>query len=384
MRLGFFFLFFTISFSSFPNDSLLIPKLFQNLLNKQVTNPNFFVNGSFPSYRQHSNNNKLRHDNNIFYTALIAYTLQELKPYLTNDESIIADTIINRAAKAFPHYKNASGRLSYNFWQTQSGGSFFPNDKVLSKMKKKLALPDDLDDTGIILSALNIDDSTAAKAHLLMRNFANGKHSIIKNTYKEYKNTNAYSTWYGVKMPVDFDFGVHCNILTFVNKYHLPWQKEDSATYNLLLNMIDKKLYLKAPAYISPYYCYTPVLLYHIARLSSTKQMAAIEERKPALIADIFSSFNQTEDTLYKIILSSTLLKWNIAPPNLELGGDVASGSLNTTDFVYYTGHLFSHLNNSIKKIANVMDATQYKWYCSGFNDCLALEYLILKHRKRK
>ena len=196
MRLGFILLALVISVWGFSNDSLLIPKLFENLLKKQVTDTDFFVEGSFPCYRQHNNNVTLKEDNNIFYTALIAYTLQDLKPSLNSDESVIADTIINRAKRAFPYYKNSKGRLSYNFWQTANGRSFFPNDHVLSKLKNSLSLPDDLDDTSMILSVLNISDSVAGKAHLLMQNFINGKHSTIKNTFKKYKHTTAYSTWY--------------------------------------------------------------------------------------------------------------------------------------------------------------------------------------------
>ncbi len=383
MRLGFILLALVTSVWGFSNDSLLIPKLFENLLKKQVTDTDFFVEGSFPCYRQHNNNTSLKEDNNIFYTALIAYTLQDLKPNLNSDESVMADTIINRAKRAFPYYKNPKGRLSYNFWQTANGGSFFPNDHVLSKFKNSLALPDDLDDTSMILSVLNVNDSTAGKAHLLMQNFINGKHSTIKNTFKKYKHTTAYSTWYGVKMPVDFDFGVHCNILSFVNKYQLPWQKADSATYQLLLSMIDNKYYLKQPVYISPYYAYTPVLLYHIARLTDTKQLIELENRKPALIDDALKSLSKADNIMYKIMLSSALLKWNVVPPAFDLKDDIIEGSLNTTNFVYYTGHLFGHLNNTIKKLANSMDVTQYKWYCSAFNDCLILEYLILKYRKK-
>ena len=347
MRLGIFIFIFSITTNCSCNDSILIPKLFQHLLNKQIITTNFFVEGSFPCFRQRGNNENLKADNNVFYTALIAYTLQDLKPHLTNDESIVADTIINRAKRAFPFYQNAKGRLSYNFWTTDNGGNFFPNDNLLSKMKNSLALPDDLDDTGIILSVLNVANDTAKKAHTLMQHFVNGTYSTIKNTYKKYKNIAAYSTWYGVKMPVDFDFGVHCNILSFVNKYNLPWQKADTATYQLLLNMIDEKKYIQSPKYISPYYSYSPVLVYHLARLMNTKTMNDLENRKATIAKDALAILGKTDNTLYKILLASSLYKLNEIPPNIELTEDIINGSLNNTDFVYYTGHLFGHFRNS-------------------------------------
>jgi hypothetical protein len=373
-----------LSTASIAGDSTFITILFQQLLDKQITKTDFFVEGSYTSFRQRGDGQELKADNNIFYTALVAYTLQTLKPYLTKDENIVVDTIINRAKKAFPYYKNRSGRLTYNFWRTDRGKDFFPNDKILNKLKNKLSLADDLDDTIMILAVLGIGDSTAENSHLLMQEFANGKYAIIKNTFKSYQNVAAYSTWYGKKMPVDFDFGVHCNILSFVNKYHLNWSRTDSLTYELILDMIDKNYYNQLPKYISPYYSYTPVLLYHIGRLFESNQLLELYKRKNKFAAEATKNSYEADNRLNKIISLSTLYKLNMPAPDFELTENDVNGGLNNTDFVYYTGHLFGHLNNTIKVIANSMSSiTQFKWYSSAFNDCLLLEYLILKHRKK-
>lgn len=375
-------IFLLISGKCFSNDSLLIGKLLNNIYSIQQVNDCFFVSGSFISFRQHANSNNLKLDNNVFYTALVAYTLQELKPYLTAEEKAMADSIISRAAKSYKHYINNKGRLSYNFWRTDSDNNFFPNDIILNLFRKKLKLPDDLDDTGIILAASNVDSATAAIAHDSMQQYINGNNIIIKNTYSKYKNVSAYSTWYGKKMPIDFDFGVHCNILSFVNKYNLQWTKADSATYDLLLKMIDEKLHVTNPKYISPYYSYTPVLLYHVARLMQTKNLPELEKKKQQIIDDALVELSSSENTLYKTLLATTLIKLGVKAPEIIIDSSMVNGSLNTDEFVYYTGHLFGHLNNGIKKIASNMKATEYKWFCSAFNDCLLLEYLVLKNRK--
>ncbi|MFY7965841.1 MAG: hypothetical protein ACOVO1_13160 [Chitinophagaceae bacterium] len=378
-------LFFLIVFSvgSFANDSIYIPVLFQRLLDKQITKTDFFVEGSFTSFRQRGNNDNLKADNNIFYTALIAYTLQNLKPYLSAEEKVVVDTIVNRTKKAFPYYKNAKGRLTYNFWRTDKGKDFFPNDRTLNKLKNSLALADDLDDTSIILSVLGVSDSTAEQSHQLMQEFINGKYATVKNTFKKYQSIPAYSTWYGVKMPVDFDFGVHCNILSFVDKYHLKWSKSDSATYELLLNIIDNNIHIQSSKYISPYYCYPSILLYHIGRLFETSQHTDLEKRKGIIAKQAYEAFGNAENTLTKVVSLSTIYKLNTKAPAFELNESDINGNLNNTNFIYYTGHLFGHLNNTIKKIANSLSGlTQFKWYSSSFNDCLLLEYLILKYRK--
>jgi len=73
-------------------------------------------------------------------------------------------------------------------------------------MNRSMALPDDMDDTVIDLLALGTDSTSASAVHLLMQqytNHLNGK--IIRNTKKSLKKLPAYSTWFGKKMPIDFD-----------------------------------------------------------------------------------------------------------------------------------------------------------------------------------
>ncbi|MBS4044471.1 MAG: hypothetical protein KGZ59_11710 [Chitinophagaceae bacterium] len=378
----FWLLFFSCCFQiqSWSNDSLLIPTLFQKLLNKQQLENGFFKEGSFESYRQYANEPYFKADNNIFFTALITYNLNQLRPYLSEDEKIVTDTILNRAKKAFAYYKNKDGRWSYNFWPEKV---FFPNNFILNSLSEKLALPDDLDDTGIILSSLNLPDSIAILAHKQMQEFVNGEKNKIKNTLKAYKNHAAYSTWYGKKMPIDFDFAVHCNILSFVNQYNLKWTKADSSTYQLLLSMIDEGHILNQPKFISPYYATTPILIYHLARLMSIKKMAELEERKPQLIKIALELLNQSDVFLEKIILQTSLLKFGAAENLFNLNEEDIHKYLYLNDFSFYHGHLFAHLNHTIKRIASNMSGTEFKWFSSAFNDALLLEYLILKHRKK-
>ena len=367
----------------YANDSLLIPKMFQSLLYKQTLTTNFFKEGSYESYRQHNKSLDFKADNNIFFTALITYTLQNLHPFLTNDENIVTDSIIIRARRSFANYQNSSGRLSYNFWPTGQKPVFFPNDHLLSVFSNQLALPDDLDDTGIILACLNLPDSTAQKAHNLMQQFVNGKSKRIKNTFSAFENVAAYSTWFGKKMPIDFDFGVHCNILSFVNQYHLKWSKADSATYQLIIQMIDDGYLTSQPKFISPYYATTPILLYHLARLMSTIKMEELEQRKPVLIKTAQDLLEKSDVFLEKIILQTTLMKLGsqISSSNIDLS-DI-DNHLYLNEFSFYHGHLFAHLNGTIKRIASDLKSTEFKWYSSAFNDCLLLEYLILKFRKK-
>jgi hypothetical protein len=374
---------FTIAQAKNINDSSLIQSLFQGLLNNQIVADDFFIAGTFASYRQYANSSNLQPDNNIFFSALIAHTLKDLKPYLTPQETILADTIINRIAVAYPSYKNKKGRLSYNFWPTINGGYFFPNNKILSLLKKKYKLPDDLDDTSIILDNLSVANDSAKQAHSNMQQYANLNKNTIKSTFKKYKKFAAYSTWYGYKMPIDFDFGVHCNILKFVFDNNLPLSPTDSATLLLIKEMIVSNDIFKNPSYISPYYSTTNILLYHVSRLLFNHKIPILDSLKPKIIEALQQQFANATDTLNKTIAATSLLKLNHKTTTLQLDQNVANGHLNNTQFVYYTGYLFAHLSNPIKALANATNATQFKWYCAAFNNCLLLEYLLLKNRKQ-
>ena len=75
MRFCVLFIGLILSTASIAGDSTFIPILFQRLLDKQITKTDFFVEGSYTSFRQRGERQELKADNNIFYTALIAYTL---------------------------------------------------------------------------------------------------------------------------------------------------------------------------------------------------------------------------------------------------------------------------------------------------------------------
>ena len=53
-------------------------------------------------------------------------------------------------------------------------------------------------------------------------------------------------------MTPDFDFAVHCNVLYFTLDKKLPLVKQDSATINLLAEMVENREYMTAPTYLSP------------------------------------------------------------------------------------------------------------------------------------
>jgi hypothetical protein len=213
-----------------------------------------------------------------------------------------------------------------------------------------------------------------------MQQHANLQKKRINNTLNIYKNIPAYSTWFGVQMPIDFDFGAHCNIVYFVHKYHLPLTLQDSATIQLIQHQIKNKYHISKANYISPYYFTTPILLYHISRLLHAFSIPQLDSLKPQLIADAQAQLLKANCTLDSIVLATTLLKLHATTPiNINVEAILNNNNYQNTDFVFYTGHLFGHLQNAFKKtIANIA-ATKFNWYCNAFNTVILLEYAVLK-----
>ena len=117
-------------------------------------------------------------------------------------------------------------------------------------------------------------------------------------------------------MTPDFDFAVHCNILYFMFDKKLPFVKQDSASINLLAEMIRNREYMKAPIYLSPYYVKSSILIYHVTRLIGAFHIPELEQYKQQLIKDAESLLQTSNNIMDQIILSTSLLR---------LGGKTAS-----------------------------------------------------------
>ena len=74
-----------------------------------------------------------------------------------------------------------------------------------------------------------------------------------------------------------FDVSVMCNVLSFVQQNNLQWTKADSASLLHIIQTIQRNDIVKHAAFVSPYYANTSIILYHLARLMSVKQIKELE-----------------------------------------------------------------------------------------------------------
>ena len=339
---------------------------------------NITTPGNFPSYITNSKSSHVQKpDDNVFFAALIGYLLQQNNSSFSAEEQSVIDSIQQRAKNLYPHFQNQSGRLTYNFWRTDTMVPF-RYTKWIRLIKKNTSLPDDMDDTVLSLMAQDADSAAAAKAHLIMQAYVNdGKKS--KTIEREYRPYKAYSAWYGKNFPPVFDVCVLCNVLSFVQTYHLAWTNADSASLNVIVKAIKSGDYINKPLYVSPYYGNPSIILYHLARLMEKNRIPELDSLKTEMIATAAKQLNQTDDLLEKVILASAMMKWGCRVSPLVLANrEQVVKQIETSRLPFFIGNIPSYFPNFYKHLFSKNKWLLFYHYSPAFNNALLLEYLSL------
>ncbi|MFN3667101.1 MAG: hypothetical protein ACK4S0_13125, partial [Sediminibacterium sp.] len=363
----------------------IISRLLQRLDILQTKEDGIFPKGSFPTYRTYAlKKQRQKADINPFFTGLIGFTLEDLKSEFSPYQHELANKIIHQSFSAYPKFKNRNAdRNTYNFWPTDTP-RIFTYSGWLNLFNKKRALPDDLDDTVILLMAQRKSDSIAKEVHDLMQGYTNNEEKKISNTFPEYKKIGAYSTWFGKKMPVDFDISVLCNVLYFVQFYNLTWTAADSASLFLIEDMIKTKKHINYSNYVSPHYVTVPNILYHISRLMALKPIPPLEKLKPQLIEDAKVALSTSTVFMDQVILGTSLLRWGVKPPVINLGNSSDTKFINMVEdekFCFFIASMASMLPDSWKKRMTKLKIGTFYYYCPAYNHLLLLEHLVLNKK---
>ena len=365
------------------NDTLLVHMLIKDLATLQVISDKEFYPGSFSSFRESAGfPHNYQRDNNAFFTAISIFTLQNMLPNLRREDKKNVSQVIKNALPVFRFYRNSAGLPFYNFWPT--GKSILPHTFIMKHFNKLLGMGEDADDAVMILMAMEANDSTAAVLKHRMIEVSNLSLRKIKSTFSRYRQYPAYSTYLGLHMLPDFDFGVSCNILYFMLSYKMPLVKQDSATIRLVSHIIKDREYLKSPAFISPYYARPPVLLYHIARLMGRFQIAELETYRARLIADMQEELNHTKNLMDKVILSTSLRWMGQSPPLLDISGMENQEKKTPDKFIFFQARAAFWYPSALKKIFLKWNYLNYYFYSPAYNKVLLLEYLLSRNSTDK
>ncbi|MGE0635371.1 MAG: hypothetical protein AB7G44_02190 [Bacteroidia bacterium] len=277
----------------------------------------YYARGLFPSQRFHLHLPFEREDNNIFFTASIVFILQNLREKLPREEQKFVDEICIKAVANYPDYKNKDSLDTYNFWRTD-GSPHFPNGNILSRINK-VRIPDDADDTSLIYLTSNPSHEKALWLKEKLAQHTNLSKKQVTNTFPEYKNLKAYSTFFGKNMFIEFDVCVLCNILYFVFQNKLELNQHDHDSIFFIRSVIEKKQYLEKPFYASHSYPSASVILYHVARLLEKFEVPGLSEIKLKVISDLIMLFEKEENEMNRIILSTSLVRLGSSVPILSI-----------------------------------------------------------------
>ena len=361
----------------------MIDQLIQQIADIQATaDGKYFPNGIFPSYRQNKFIHYKRPDNTIFFTAITVFTLQKLKPFLSELSQKLVEEITKKAILNYPNYQNKDGLKTYNFFPTCPPKPF-GNGYLLHRFNY-FELPDDIDDTALIYLTQQHSETDILWLKNKLAQHANGVSKNIKNTFPEYKTLKAYSTWFGKNMYIEFDACVLCNILYCVFEYQLPLNEYDKDSLKYLQQIILSNQYLKKPFNVAHHYVRTEIIIYHIARLMAAFEIEELEECREKLVRDIEGLLEKKGgDNYSKILLETSLLRLtsletsNHSSPPAPSGGATNSPAGGWEAF-FIAGFLTAFENPLIYRFAP-NKLFHFEWTCEAHTLALLAENLVLK-----
>jgi hypothetical protein len=331
-----------------------------------------YQSGLFPSQRVHTLINYQREDSNIFFSALIVFTLQALRDRLPAEVHPKIESITNQVTSNYPLYQHYADKSTYNFWQRHPT-AHFPNGWLLNKMSF-LALPADSDDTSLIYLTSPVSDELQTVKRKLEGHYQPDA-PLSPLTLKNYSDLSAYPTFLGKKIKREYDVCVMCNILYMVFKFNLKISKVDLDTIEFIRRVLEAQDYRQNPFRISPNYNNNAVILYHIARLVATFEQSELEILKEPLIACLLKEVDRGSNFMECMLLRTSLLRLGIKPPPLSTPADLGKAFSN---FYFFQAGMLSGLQKySLNKLAS-WRFFHLKYRCEAYYWTLWLEYKVL------
>jgi len=326
--------------------------ILDTLQKHQVEEDELYKSGLFRTQLIRKNGKYLPEDNNVFFTALIVYTLQSLANDLNSEEKKRAQRIISKAKEAYPYYSNRNDELTYNFYQTKPEMPF-PAAPLFSNN----LLPDDLDDTALIYLSLLNEFDQFNKLFLLI-NEQSTRHPSVKSTYKQYRESKAYRTWFADKMKQDLDICVIANVLLLGAKLEREPDSITRASLNFINSAVRQNLHDNKPHLISPHYQRTTIILYHLARLLETGFYNELNQLRELLIDDIYFQLKTAETTIDQVILLTSLVRLE---EQVTFEIDQAAFENDMKTYAWFMGNPFTGSALFWKKLLGKNRLFQYK-----------------------
>ncbi len=328
----------------------------------------FFPDGIFPSYRHNKYLFYRRPDTNIFYTATIAFILNQVKDKVSTKSQQIIDEITAKAIKNYPDFQNKDGLKTYNFWKTKPS-KHFPNGRIFQHLDH-FRIPDDIDDTALIYLTLphSKEDVLWLKEKVKLHCSPLGV-----------KGGGVYSTWFGKNMPIEHDVCALCNLMYLFEKYQLPHNEYDEAVFEFLKKVILGEKYITNAFEVAHNYATTPLIIYHYARLLSDFEIPQLEVCREKLIHNIKQILNNELNKMSRVILETSLMKLdknNLSKLSTQ-NRTADHSALSTPPFTYFIAGLLSSYRNPMLYFFAPFKITQMEWECEAHELALLVERTV-------
>ncbi len=353
-----------------------IDQILQKIASLQSVGDAHFSAGLFPAFRSNKTIFYHRPDTTIFFSAIIAFTLQRLRPYLSPDNQEVVDNIVHKVQHNYPDFQNKDGLKTYNFWKTKPS-QHFPNGYIF-KHFDHFKIPDDVDDTAMIYLTTKPSEQELLWLKNKLSLHANLSKIKILNTYPEYKNLHAYSTWFGKNMYIEFDVCVLANLLYCIYEHKLPLNQNDTDSIDYIRQCIESDRYLTAPFRVAHQYPRTVAIVYHVSRLIGTFHISALAPLRTKIIEDTQKLLRQPQSFLDEVVLHISLMRLGVSDlKSLHIPDDVE----NQFDgfFFFIAGLLTAYQNPLLYNMAS-LPLFHIRWQCEAHCWALLAEYEVLAH----
>lgn len=353
--------------------SELVAEFFEKIRKEQCTDSPCFPAGLLPSFRSNESVGYRRPDTTIFFTAISSFTLQSLLPRLDTQSQNLAKVIMEDCKLHYEDFRNKDGLKTYNFWKT-TPSRHFPNGYLFHRFEH-FRIPDDVDDTAFIYLTGSPSETELKWLKEKLAMHANGTRQWIRNTYPEYRELRAYSTWFGKNMYIEFDACVLSNILYCIFHFKLSLNQHDYDSLRYIRSVVETDRYRTEPFRCAHQYPHTALIMYHVVRLMAAFDPEELRPIKSKLLEDIWSLLAKEVHPIYRVILATSLLRLGEIPERIPVE------ALEEQDFkgfyFFIAGLLTAYEHPVLYRLAPNKLFHMY-WTCPAHCWVLLLEYEVL------
>jgi len=337
--------------------------ILQQISKLQTESDPFYDRGLFPSQRDWIVPGERVEDNNVLVTASVVYLLKDLKTKVDPKSQKLIEEMAEKAIPAFENYYSRKKQPAYNFWKTAGADLPFPNGGPLME-KRKYRLPDDYDNTCMILLAQKQSAQLDKKAREYMVNYANRQdRRPTEVTLDKYRDRPVYEVFFVDKMDQMLDVCVMANVLLFVIDRNYELKEIDRSTIEFLKEVIRKNDHWNHPEKMSPNYRTRVWILYHLSRLMAKDVNGWFDSVKPDIINDLYTCLADDDlSEMEKVLLASSLMKLGKSTGIAPITFDDIKGELDS--FMFYGAKIKSWL-------------PLMTWHSRAMNLALYYEYLV-------